>query len=102
MNNFIIKNKKKRIIVLDIPLLMENKINRKNDIIIFVDAKKKEISKRLEKRSNFNFKLIKKLKKFQLSLETKKKKSNYIIKNNFKTSSVKKSVKVIKNKILKK
>ena len=102
MNNFIIKNKKKTIIVLDIPLLMENKINRKNDIIIFVDAKKKEISKRLEKRSNFNFKLIKKLKKFQLSLETKKKKSNYIIKNNFKTSSVKKSVKVIKNKILKK
>ena len=41
MKNFIKKNKNKKIVVLDIPLLMENKINKKNDIIIFVDAKKK-------------------------------------------------------------
>ena len=41
MNDFIKKNKNKKIIVLDIPLLMENKINKKNDILIFVDAKKK-------------------------------------------------------------
>ena len=43
MNNFIKKNKNKKIVILDIPLLMENKINKKNDILIFVDAKKKEI-----------------------------------------------------------
>ena len=42
MNIFVKKNKNKKIIVLDIPLLIENKINKKNDIIIFVDAKKKE------------------------------------------------------------
>ena len=41
MNNFIKKNKNKKLIILDIPLLMENKINKKNDILIFVDAKKK-------------------------------------------------------------
>ena len=29
---------------------MENKINKKNDILIFVDAKKKEINKRLNKK----------------------------------------------------
>ena len=40
MNKFIEKNKNKKIVVLDIPLLMENKINKKNDILIFVDAKK--------------------------------------------------------------
>ena len=54
MNNFIKKNKNKKIIVLDIPLLMENKINKKDDILIFVDAKKKEIDKRLKKKLNFN------------------------------------------------
>ena len=49
MNNFIKKNKSKKIVVLDIPLLIENKINKKNDILIFVDAKKKEINKRFKK-----------------------------------------------------
>ena len=50
LDNFIKKNKHKKFIVLDIPLLMENKINKKNDIIVFVDSKKKEINKRLKKR----------------------------------------------------
>ena len=71
MNKFIKKNKYKKIVVLDIPLLMENKINKRNDILIFVDAKKKEINKRLNKKKNL--KIIKKIKKLQLSLEIKKK-----------------------------
>ena len=49
---------------MDIPLLMENKINKKNDILIFVDAKKKEINKRLKKRLNINSKIVKNLKNF--------------------------------------
>jgi len=100
MNNFIKKNKNKKLIILDIPLLMENKINKKNDILIFVEAKKKEISKNLKKRYNINSKIIKKLKKFQLPLETKKKKSDFIIKNNFINNSIKKNVKIILEKIL--
>ena len=100
MNSFIKKNKKKKAIVLDIPLLIENKINKKSDVLVFVDAKKKEINKRLIKRSNFNLKIVEKLKKLQLSLEIKKKKSNYIIKNNFKNNYVKKNVKILKKKIL--
>ena len=54
MNNFIKKNKNKKFIVLDIPLLIENKLNKKNEILIFVDAKKKEINKRLKQRTNFS------------------------------------------------
>jgi len=100
MNKFIKKNRIKKIVVLDIPLLLENKINRKKDIIIFVDAKKKEISKRLKKRDNVHLKILKKFKKVQLPLELKKKKSNYIVKNNFKNHSVKKNVKIILKKIL--
>jgi|TARA_B110000438_G_scaffold300171_1_gene351941 dephospho-CoA kinase len=100
MNKFVKKNKNKKIIVLDIPLLIENKINRKNDILIFVESKKKEILERLKKRPNYNKKIINKLKKFQLPVEFKKKKSDFIIKNNFSNNSVKKNVKMIRKKIL--
>ena len=100
MNIFIKKNKTKKIVILDIPLLLENKINRKKDIIVFVDAKKKGIDKRLKKRKNFNLEIFKKLKKFQLPLEIKRKKSNFTIINNFKSNSVKKNVKKLLKKVL--
>ena len=66
MNIFLKKNINKKIVILDIPLLLENKINKKNDILIFVQSKKLDIFKRLKKRKNFNLKLIKKLKNIQL------------------------------------
>ena len=90
MLNFIKKNKKKKAIVLDIPLYFENKINKKGDIIIFVEAKKFEINNRLKRRPNFNLKIFNKLKKIQLPVHLKKKKANFIIKNNFKNVSLKK------------
>jgi len=101
MNKFLHKNKKKKFIILDIPLLLESKLNKKKFILIFVSAKKKEITKRLSKRPNYNKKIFNKLRKLQLPLEFKKKKSNFIIKNNFKIKSVRKNVKVLKNRILK-
>ena len=101
IKKFIKKHKKKKAVVLDIPLLLEGRINNRRDILIFVESQKKEISKRIRKRYNFNPKVLKKLKKLQLPLEIKKKKSNFIIKNNFKSMLVKKNVKIIKNKILK-
>ena len=97
MNNFIKKNKNKKYIILDIPLLIENKLDKKNDILIFVDAKKKEISKRLKKRHGV---VVKILKKFQLPVELKKKKADFIIKNNFRGNSIKKNVKKVLEKIL--
>ena len=100
MNIFIRKNKNKKFVILDIPLLMENKINKKSDILIFVDAKKKEINKRLKKRSNINLEIVKKFKRLQLPLEFKKKQSNFIIKNNFRNNFIKKNVKKMLKKIL--
>ena len=88
MNSFLRKNKNKKIVILDIPLLLENKINKKKDILIFVQSKKSEIVKRLKKRKNFNQKLLKKFKSIQYSTNYKKKKSDYIIKNNFTKKSV--------------
>ena len=101
MNKFLKKNKKKKAVVLDVPLLLENKIDNKEDIIVFVKSKKKEIKKRLKKRKNFNPKILEKLKKLQLPIERKIKKSDYILKNNFKDIYIKKNVKILKNKIFK-
>ena len=100
MNNFIKKNRDKKFVVLDIPLLMENKINKKNDILIFVDAKKREINKRLKKKININSKVLRRFKKLQLPGEFKKKQSDFTIKNNFKNNSIKKNVKKVLEKIL--
>ena len=97
MNNFIKKNRRKKLIILDIPLLIENKLNKKNDILIFVNAKKKKINKRLKMRRYHSVKI---LKKFQLPVEVKKKKADFIIENNFRNNPVKKNVKKILGKIL--
>ena len=83
MNLFLKKNKDSKIVILDIPLLLENKINKKEDILVYVQATKFNILKRLKKRKNFNQKLLKKFKSIQLPITYKKKKSHYIVKNNF-------------------
>ncbi len=100
MKSFVTKYKNKKIIVLDIPLLLEKKINKKRDILIFVQANKKEVFKRLKKRENFNEKIFKRLKKSQFSLKFKKKKSEFLIKNDFRPFTIKKKIKIIKKKIL--
>ena len=60
---FLKKNKNKKILILDIPLLLENKLHKKKDILIYIESKKFDILKRLKKRKNFNKKLLNKFKK---------------------------------------
>ena len=100
MKLFIKKNKNKKIVILDIPLLLENKINRKGDILIFVDSKKKEIEKRLVRREDFNRKLFYKFKKIQYNSNYKKRKSHFIIKNNFIKKNVNRDIRKILKEIL--
>ena len=99
LNNFLKKNKNKKFVILDIPLLLENKINKKGDILIFVQSKKSLISKNLKKRKKLNEKLLKKFREIQLPISYKKKKSHFIIKNNFTKKSVNDGIKSILNKI---
>ena len=100
MNVFLNKNKRKKIVILDIPLLLENNINSRKDILIFVQSKREQIFKRLKKRENFNNKIFDNFKKVQLPLDYKKKKAHFIIKNNFTKKSVKDSIKKILKEIL--
>ena len=81
-------------------LLLENKINSKKDILIFVESNKSDILKKLKKRKNFNQKLLKKFKEIQLSTNYKKKKSQFIIKNDFTKKSVRDGIKSILKEIV--
>jgi len=100
MRIFLKKNKKKEVVILDIPLFLENKMNNKKDILVFIDSKQQDVEKRLKKRKNFNRKLLNKFKKIQFPSNYKKKKSNFIIKNDFKKQTVKNEIKNILNKVL--
>ena len=99
LNNFLKSNKHKKIVILDIPLLLENKINEKEDVLVFVESKKSSILKSLKKRKNFSTKLLKKFQEIQLPLNYKKKKSHFIIKNNFTKKSIKDGIKSILKEI---
>ena len=77
----------------------QNKINKKEDILVYVQSKKSSILKNLKKRKNFNQKLLKKFKEVQLPISYKKKMSNFIIKNDFTKRSVNDGIKKILKKI---
>ena len=99
MQNFLKKNKKKKFVVLDIPLFLENRLNEKKDIIIFVEADKKKINQKLKKRKNINPKLINILRRNQFRIKLKKKKSTYVIRNNFVRKTAMKNIKLIMKEI---
>ena len=100
MNLFLKKNSYRKFVILDIPLLLENKLDKKKDILIFIQSKRSKILSNLKKRKNFNRKMMNKFRNIQLPLDYKKKKSHFIIKNNFTNKSVKKEIKYILKKIL--
>ncbi len=95
LNNFLKKNKNSKYVILDIPLLIENKLNKKRDIIIYVKTTKQNILKRLKKRGALDKKTIKILESLQLSETRKIKYSNYLINNNFSRKEVLKQIKQI-------
>ena len=102
MNIFLRKNRAKRAVVLDIPLYFENKLNKKKDVVVFIDSNQKKIKKALKKRQKTNTKVLKKLGILQISKYIKKKRSDYVIKNNFKGENLKKNIKILKTMIFKK
>ena len=87
-------------VILDIPLLVENKLNKPGDILIFVKAKRYKILERIKKRENYNREIVKKLKNNQTGLFTKMKLSNFVVDNSFPPSIMNKKIKFLKKKIL--
>ena len=87
-------------VILDIPLLIENKLNRKDDVLIYVNSDQKKIIDRLKKRKNYNKQIFNRLKNNQFELSKKSKLAKYKINNNFSKNIMKKKVIKLKNKIL--
>ena len=100
MKIFLNKKKNSKIIILDIPLLIENKLNKKKDILIFVKTNRKKIIERLKKRPNFNMKIFRSLKENQFNLSKKRRIANYIIDNNYSPNIMKKKINILKKKVL--
>ena len=100
LDNFLKKNKKRQMVILDIPLLVENNIYKKDDILIFVKTYKYKILNRLKKRANYNKSILKKLRNNQTLLFKKRKLANYIVENNYSPNIMKKKITFLKIKIL--
>ena len=100
MRKFLKEKKNSKMIVLDIPLLLENKLNKKNDVLVFINTQKKKILDRVKKRKYYDKNILKFLKQNQSNLFKKRKLANYIIDNNFPPNIMKKKVSLLKKEIL--
>ena len=98
IKRFSLKNKKKHFLFFEIPLLIESKLMKNYDRIIFVNSKKNLRLKRFLKRGKSK-KIFNILDKRQLPPANKIKFCDYVINNNGTLNKLKKQIKSIKNKL---
>jgi len=96
---FLSKYKKTKLVVLDIPLLIENKMFNFVDIFIFVKTKSNIFKIRIKKRRNLDKQFLKLLENQQADEKIKKGYADFIVDNSTK-DKVKLQVKKILDKIL--
>ena len=97
--NFLNKNKNKKIIVMEIPIIFEKKNKKNYDSIILMNISKKVQRQRVMKRKNMTPELLKKIMSNQIS-NKKKKYADYIINNNGTKNKTRKILKEILNRII--
>ena len=96
---FLSKYKKTKLVVLDIPLLIENKMFSFVDIFIFIKTKPNIFKIRIKKRKNLDKKFLKLLENQQADEKIKKSYADFTVDNSTK-DKVKLQVKKILDKIL--
>jgi dephospho-CoA kinase len=96
---FLSRFKKNKLIVLDIPLLVENKMLNFVDILVLVKTRSNSFLSRIKKRKNLDKQFLNILKKQQVSEKIKETYADFIIYNSSK-NKVKLQVKNIIDKIL--
>jgi dephospho-CoA kinase len=96
---FLTKSKKNKLVVLDVPLLVENKMFNFVDIFILVKTGSSSFLSRIKKRKNLDKEFLNILKKQQISEKVKESYADFIIYNSSK-NKVKLQVKNIIGKIL--
>ena len=96
---FLSRCKKNKLIVLDVPLLVENKMLNFVDILILVKTRSRSFLSRIKKRKNLDKRFLNILKKQQANEKIKESYADFIIYNSSK-NKVKLQVKNIIDKIL--
>jgi len=96
---FLSRFKKKKLVVLDVPLLVENKMFNFVDILILVKTRSRSFLSRIKKRKNLDKQFLNILKKQQANEKIKENYADFIIYNSSK-NKVKLQVKNIIGKIL--
>ena len=96
---FLSRFKKKKLVVLDVPLLVENRMFNFVDILILVKTRSRSFLSRIKKRKNLDKQFLNILKKQQANEKIKENYADFIIYNSSK-NKVKLQVKNIIDKIL--
>jgi dephospho-CoA kinase len=96
---FLSRCKKNKLIVLDVPLLVENKMFNFVDILVLVKTRSKSFFSRIKKRKNLDKQFLNILKKQQANEKIKESYADFIIYNSSK-NKVKLQVKNIIDKII--
>jgi dephospho-CoA kinase len=96
---FLSRFKKKKLVVLDVPLLVENKMFNFVDILILVKTRSRSFLSRIKKRKNLDKHFLNILKKQQANEKIKESYADFIIYNSSK-NKVKLQVKNIIDKII--
>ena len=78
IENFLKHNRGKKFVIFDIPLLLENKINKKGDILIYIDSRKNAVFKRLKKEEILIINYLENLKMFNYHLIIRRKNLNLL------------------------
>jgi len=100
MKLFLQKNKNKKAVILDIPLLLENKLNELEDVIICIEAQQKMLDKKLQQRPGYNKKMVSMLRKIQLPIEEKKSRADFVLVNNYNKKTMQLRVKELLDRII--
>jgi dephospho-CoA kinase len=100
MKLFLQKNKNKKVVIMDIPLLLENKLHEPEDVIICIDANQKLLDAKLKQRPSYNKKMISILRKIQLPIEEKKLLADFVLVNNYNKKTMQLRVKELLGRIV--
>ena len=88
----IIKNNKKKNVVIDAAVLIESGWDKLVDKVVVVKVSRKNQIKRLIKSKKYDIKLINKIIKLQLSQEKRLKYADYVIDNNKSLKNIEKQI----------
>ena len=97
--NFLNKNKKNKIVILEIPIIFEKKSKKNYDYIILMNINKKIQFQRIKKRKNMTNELFKKILSNQIS-NKKKKFADFVINNNGSKVKTRQNLKKTLDKII--